>query len=179
MWEQRAGARFELSLTYVEPARRLAVAARRSANPGRATASAALLPIVDIERAAKHALAAIFAAALVASLVYRLDPMGVGAAVRAHCYRLGFSGVHTVLRLNADAHPVQRPREPPMPPAATSRHAMRGANRPLRSSTWHTNGAPKCAGISSAPEPAQSSSTLRRLLRAARPSTQAKLFQSG
>ena len=70
----------------------------------------ALLPVVDTEGAAKHALAAIFAAALMASLVYRLDPMGVGTAVRAHCYGLRFSGVHTVLTLNAGAWPVQTAR---------------------------------------------------------------------
>ena len=39
--------------------------------------------------------------------------------------------------------------------------------------------APKCAGINSAPEPAQSSSTLRRLLRAFTASAQTALFHSG
>ena len=83
-------------LTNVEPARRLAVAARNRTNPGRAIASAALLPVIDTERAAKHPLAAIFGAALVASLVNKLEPTGVGAAVSADCYGLGFSGVHTI-----------------------------------------------------------------------------------
>src|SRR2546423_2241500 len=58
-------------------------------------------------------------------------------------------------------------------------YAHRGAKASPLASTWQTNGAPKCVGMSRAPEPAHRSSTARRLLRAFSWSSHAKLFHSG
>src|SRR5207247_10529584 len=58
-------------------------------------------------------------------------------------------------------------------------HAHRGTKASPLASTWQTNGAPKCVGMSRAPEPAHRSSTARRLLRAFSWSSHAKLFHSG
>jgi hypothetical protein len=93
-FDKPSESRCRLATTYEQPARGLAVAATRLADPATSVAGITCLPIADANRASQRALATITATTLRAALVDAFNVVAVVATAIADGDGLRLSGTH-------------------------------------------------------------------------------------